>query len=150
MSTSASIDILCDYEVDFLNLLQGFITTGWNFNNHGKITYLGLNGDEGDWEHADLENEATVFEIIKKKMSLEEPIGIAVLWEDSMIGGLLVLYPDNTRNSISFLATINRQPIQEKQGLERATNFTWYVECILPAIREQRISIYGIETSDFL
>lgn len=149
MSQSTSIAIIPEEETDFLKILQGFLNTGWNFNDYGKITYIPLGGDAGDWENASLDSQDKILAIIKQKIEKNESIGIVVMWQDTMIGGLLVYYPYLDKKEITLLAERNRQTLKAHPAMQDIGDFTWYIEKMLPAFIDQKIHVFGVEASDY-
>ena len=149
MSQSTSIDITAEEDIDFLNLLKGFINTGWNFNDHGTITYLKLGGDESDWETAKIEEHVKILEIIEKKIERNEAVGIVIMWQNTMIGGPLVYYPSNNKKEISLVASLNRQTLKAHPAMCDIGDFTWYIEKLLLPFIDQKIHVSGVEASDY-
>ena len=148
MSQSTSIDITAEENIDFLKVLEGFINTGWNFNDYGKITYVPP-GDEEDWVSDKLENETSVIKIIREKIELGEHVGIVIMWQNTMIGGLLVFWPKKSRKRISFLAELNRQTLKAHPAMCGIGDFTWYIEKLLLPFIDQKIHVFGVEASDY-
>ena len=120
MAVTASIDFrvyLCTISlIDILSILSSY---GWNFSDNGYQVYLPINdNDEWNWKSEKLNNEE-LFDIFHIKSKLSEPIGVAISWQETNIGGQLLLFPDG---EISVLLNNNR--LINSYGV---TDFDWYL-----------------------
>lgn len=149
MSQDTSIDIKTDDDVNFFQVLIGFLNTGWNLNDYGQIKYLKLGGDEGDWVTTSLEEQDQVMEIIKQKSKLNEINGIVVMWKDTLIGGLLLYYPGTSTKEICFQANRNRKTLNSNPSFNHIGDFSWYLERLLLPFVDQKIHVYGIQANDY-
>jgi len=126
MSISASIDLVFDREVSPVTLIETLINFGWSVNDNGHISYLPLSDDDQfDWEWCDINRWSSVLSILTSKAALKETVGLALTWEDSNIGGEILILSDG--RNICFSLTSNRKEINNNSY----TDFSWYLGKII-------------------
>ncbi len=142
MSYSVSLNVkldsnnmLCCKEI--INLL---LKTGWNIQKNSNITFLPLNDDDMfEWTTS----ETTLYDFIKlvdEKEYLDEIVGVELYWEDTDIGGHLLMF---NNSDFSFDLNINTKYIGEKVKIP---DFNWYAERIIPYLsQESHIIEYKFE-----
>ena len=143
MAVTASIDFrvyLCTISlIDILSILSSH---GWNFSDSGHQVYLPINdNDEWYWKSEKL-NNGELFDIFHIKSKLSEPIGVAISWQETNIGGQLLLFPDG---EISVLLNNNR--LINSYGV---TDFDWYLNKIVPIFREHNIVIEKLSFTEHI
>ena len=136
MSISASIDVKINNKTEcpIINIIKSFINGGWRVkDDDNKITYLPL-GDNGDfdWQH-EMISMNELMDIIEKKESAAELIGISMYWKETNIGVELL-----SRSSVelSFSLDINRKRIQES-NIMSITDANWYIERTVSILKHQ-------------
>jgi hypothetical protein len=132
MSVSASIDFKFS-SINLTNLISQLITTGWNFNDYGKISYLPIGDTDFDWEREELMSIEKIMIILKTKEVKKETLGIVLLWKDEGIGIVFNGFPKE--NSVSLLLSINRKIIASTE----LTDFTWYLERLRLSFQSQNL-----------
>lgn len=137
MSINASLDIRLyskgNYVISSAQIIQAFINSGWNIQQKEKILYLPFGDhDDYDWQEKILSKDA-FFELIEKKEEANEVIGVGLFWDDTGIGGTLLLL---SNESISFSITINRKIL-----LNNITDVNWYLERIFPCLETDALGI---------
>ncbi len=145
MSISSSIDIkLVDkYNSDnsYWTIIDTLQNNGWKLFNEKKVQYLPL-GDNGDydWKFEELTVDEFIT-IIEEKEKNSEVVGIELIWENTKIGGQLLIF---NSNELSFNITVNKKFIND-DNLTRLIDINWYVEKLIPCLLEH----YVIEQLSF-
>lgn len=124
----------CEKIID--TLLQG----GWTINNKNQVTFLPLNdNDMFDWTTTDMHKDDFML-LLQKKEKQGEVVGVAIFWQNTDIGGHLLFH---SNQEISFMLDTNIQYIDEETKIP---DFNWYVEKIIPTLKNQyRILTYQFE-----
>lgn len=103
------------------NLIQHFVNEGWDYvDSKGIVTFLPIGDDDFNW--------------------LCETIGIQLLRRDSKAGCDLLIF--NT-NEIVFSLSIYRNKIVVESDID-ITDFTWYLEKILPVFKNSSLQVEQI------
>ena len=112
-----------DDEISWVEIIRFLLKNGWNLNDNGGMTYLPLH-DNGmyDWQSEKI-NEEKLFRILTKKERLKEELGVCITWQDSQIGGSLLIFNDC---KLLLSITINRQTAQICEGMV-ITDVNWYL-----------------------
>ncbi len=137
MSVSAHINIdLTEYTgtpISSVDKIKALLDYGWTLNDHGLISYLPI-GDKDDfnWQRESISEEA-LLNIVKSKEKAGEIIGVSITWNNSNIGGDLLIFEDGT---LSLSACINRQEFVTKDEY-KITDVNWYLERLLPAFKQK-------------
>jgi len=137
MSALASIDVTIEKRgsesITAVEILELLTKQGWNINNNGNTLYLPLGDDDDfDWQEAVI-NKEELFSIIVQKEEQQEIIGIGLTWENTDIGGTLLIHSNNL---LSFSLTINRKVLSNN-----ITDVNWYLERILPCFETNLITV---------
>lgn len=138
MSVSASIDIqlgkVSNEKISALQVINTFITNKWRIQNDNNISYLPL-GDEDsfEWQSDDISVEQLI-NIVEKKESHGEIIGILMFWDSTEIGVELLI---RSELELSFNLSINRKLI----GNTENTDINWYIEKIVVLLKENNYII---------
>ena len=113
-----------NYSENIVDILKIFQQIRWNiYNPQGKVEYLPIgDDDEYDWQ-CDEKSESELSDIISKKISLMEQIGINLFYCNGTEGISLLAY--NT-SQIILSITINRKTIKGKY-----TDMAWYLQNIV-------------------
>ena len=143
MSISASLDVAIaskpGYSITSSEIISILAKNGWKIKNENKILYLPLGDDDDfDWQEDQI-TESEFYEIAKQKQNNNEVIGVGMIWENTSIGGTLLVYPDH---KISFSLSINLKTISNG-----ATDVNWYLDKILPYLESD---LTTIETFSFI
>lgn len=139
VSISSSIDIKLVDKYNSDNFCWTIIHTlknnGWKLFNDRKVLYLPLgDNDEYDWRREEL----TVDElkaIIEEKEKSNEVVGIELTWENTKIGGDLLIFDTN---GFSFNITVNKKFIND-DNLTKIIDISWYIEKLIPYLLEHFI-----------
>lgn len=146
MSVSASISVQLERrnnkKIFATQLIQAFIIGKWRIQDRGKILYLPLGDDDNfAWQY----NEITIDElldIVDKKESCREIIGLLMLWDRTDIGVHLLIHSEL---QISFSIDVNRKIINNLDNVN-ITDVNWYLEKIIGLLRK---SNYIVESFSF-
>jgi hypothetical protein len=145
MSTSASIRICISERsraiLSVPNLIQHFVNEGWDYvDSKGNVTFLPVDDDDDfNWlcETIDRNN---ILNILKNKQAQKETIGIQLLRRDSKTGCNLLIF--NT-NEMVFSLSIYRNKFVVESDID-ITDFTWYLEKILPVFKNSSLQVEQI------
>jgi hypothetical protein len=124
-----------------INILRALLINGWTMNDHGKIVLLPL-GDIDDyaWISLPLDEAAQAWKTLEAKLAAQEPLGLMLTWADTQIGGSLLMGD----SLVTFSASINRRRLHDLS----ATDVSWYLERLLPAFRDAKVSVASWEWSE--
>ena len=113
-----------NYSENILEVLKIFQQIGWCIHNpQGKVEYLPVGDvDEYDWQ-CDEKSESELYDIISKKITSKEQIGINLFYCNGAEG--ISLMACNT-SQIILSITINRKTIKGKY-----TDMAWYLQNII-------------------
>lgn len=113
-----------NYSENILEVLKIFQQIGWRiYNPQGKVEYLPVGDvDEYDWQ-CDEKSESELYDIISKKITSKEQIGINLFYCNGAEG--ISLMACNT-SQIILSITINRKTIKGKY-----TDMAWYLQNII-------------------
>ena len=126
-------------------LLTILLDAGWNLNDFGDITFIPLGEVECfEWERLpyNAANMGVVLALLQAKEQAQEPLGVALQWQDTHCGGLGFFRHDGT---IAFSASINRRTIPD---LMDVTDVHWYLYNLLKPLMDYGITIEYIEWTD--
>ena len=142
MSISASLDVSIASKsgnsLTSSEIIGVLVMNGWKIRNENKIFYLPLGDDDSfNWQEDDI-SEYEFYEIAKQKEFGNEIVGVAMVWENSNIGGTILIYPDG---KFSFSFSVNL-----KKTDKLTTDVNWYMERILPCFES---SVTTVENFSF-
>jgi hypothetical protein len=136
MGMSASIDFQFDQTAKFnpLTLIDSLLAFGWSYGDQ-YISYLPLSDEEDsfDWQWEEISHWPKIREIITQQIVNKEKIGINLNWLTTLTGGSFLF---ETKDNHLLICLGARQRIK---GSERATDFTWYLEKLLPPLEQEHI-----------
>ena len=130
MSHSASIDVTLAKPFAFSRVLEVLSQAGWTLDAEDAICYLPPgHGDGFEWTNVAPAAREEVLAHIRQMDRAGEFLGIVVTWQDTGIGGQLLMLEDRATFSLSL--TVRRR-LLERCG--RATDFSWYVGRLLEPV----------------
>lgn len=98
MSVDASIALrIKDYTsgtiASSMKVIEILVNNGWNIQRNGSAYYLPLgdNGDDANWTQETIDIEA-LMKMLEEKELRDELIGVTVTWQDTYIGGEVLLW----------------------------------------------------------
>ncbi len=145
MAKSGTIKLVINYNKDSicaLDVLKKLLGKGWNLNYNSTVSYLPLKDEDFNWCFDNIKDENKVFHIIHEKVQNQELVGITLMWENTDIGVNALFYP--SLSEISFSTEINRKLIENLD----ITDYTWYIEKLIPCILILGLSIEVMECID--
>lgn len=107
-----------------------------------SICYLPLGDENFDWTTASGSDFLCIKEVLIKKYENREIIGLLLYWKNTAIGVNALIYPKFER--ITFSLDANRVEIE---GTD-VTDYTWYLERLLPIAFDLNISLESIQCID--
>ena len=147
MSVSASIDLrIVDISSGEVILPTKTLTVlaknGWDLiNQYGYAGYLPINdNDEFNWQGEKM-TESSLMEIVQKKEDIGELIGVNIYWQNTDIGGSVLLYPEKIASQkkihtpMSFICDGNRKILSDF-GHFKITDVNWYLTKLLPTFNQ--------------
>lgn len=140
MSVEASIDIRLNEYIKYgiMDIIEALIEGGWILRNkQNEVSYLPI-GDEDnfDWLEETITQDE-LKDIIEKKESLNEVVGVKMYWKDTNIGITLLLY---SYKEFSVSLSINRKKINAVDT-RSVTDINWYIQTIVETLKEQKHQI---------
>ncbi len=145
MSISVFIDFQFNKTPTFnpVSIIDSLLEFGWSYDE-GQISYLPLGDDNDsfDWQWEEISHWPKVKKIITQQCANKERIGICLVWRTSLTGGQFLFETKESQLLVNL--TITRKRIK---GLERATDFTWYLEKLLPPLENlnEKLNIQILE-----
>ena len=128
-------------------ILEILINNGWKaIYPSGYVLYLPV-GDKDmfDWQEEKI-NIPSLMKIVKKKEKTNELIGIGLIWQDSEIGGNVLLRHEKDMSekkiytSMSFSLGGERKMLMNEDGFE-ITDVNWYLQRLLPALNQEGFTV---------
>ncbi len=143
MSISGSIDLRINLveNSNIIDFLVAFENSGWIIDIFGKIQFLPLGDEDFDWQFIEYSNRELVESILIKKFDLNELIGISLIKKELSLYIDVLIYPKFEK--ISFLM-YSRKTILDLD----VTDFSWYLNEIIPIMIKSGFSIESIECCD--
>jgi hypothetical protein len=145
MTYLSSLDIEYSAEdISIKDVLQFYLTAGWNLDDHGKITFLPV-GDKGDfkWSKLELSEVESLYSAMDEKETCEEIIGVVLMWKKSMVGVTGLFYRDR---KISFVLNVNRKQLR---GCDEYTDVNWYIQRIIPPLISGGVNIISAAWQEY-
>ena len=141
MSIAASIDIRLHKKrsgfISRIELIKRLLDFGWVFDVDGTISYLPIGDHDGfDWQFQKIGSKE-LFKILTQKEKNNERIGVSITWEETSVGGILLLQDDE----ISFSIDINRKRINDSS----ITDVSWYLPKLILPLNFEAIQVESIE-----
>ncbi len=129
MSHLSYFEINLSKSISALDVILSLVDYGWSLDDHGQVSILPIGDDDlYNWTRMPKNPLKIVYQIINEKELLGEIIGIVILWQDSKIGGQLLVSGDD---KISFILNINRKTLPNCQNF---TDISWYLNKIIPPL----------------
>jgi hypothetical protein len=150
MSRDGSIKIITNSlnkSISYRDLLNQFEVFGWKYGVADYIMYLPLGDDDHfNWISVPkLEIEQVLFSVDQKWIR-GELMGIEIAWKETDIGVTILTDPEF--KELSFSADINRKTIEGIKGSLGITDFSWYIERIVPVLLSLDLSIEVLQCVD--
>lgn len=125
-----------------LSIIKTMTAAGWSITFNGETNYLPTgDADNFDWRSEAI-HSAQFFDIISKKESLGELIGITMIWEGTEIGGDFLFHEDGL---ISISLSINR-----KRTPNKITDINWYIDKTVNLLRREGINVEHFTFSEHI
>ena len=147
MSIEASIDlriinISTGTIISPLKTFELLIRNEWNAISKDGYSFYKLSNEDdiSNWEVSKT-SLPELLKILKQKELEKELIGVRILWQDTEIGGEVLLLQEEEmlkqgiHTSMSFLLTSNRKFLIDKDGL-KITDVNWYLTKLLPIFNQ--------------
>lgn len=148
MSVDASINLRIVYAssrkvVSPTQTLEILISNGWNIVSRDGYVFYKLpqaNEDLSDWEINKMDL-SSLMKIFKQKEQAGELIGVRALWQETLIGGEVLLWQQEEmlkkgiHTSMSFLLTSERKLLIADNN-SKITDVNWYLTKLLPIFNQ--------------
>lgn len=121
-----------------VRLIENLANFGWTFNDNGQVSYLPI-GDKDDfnWQREDIVPEDLMM-ILKEKEKCGEPIGVAMTWKNTDIGGEFLLM---NNGEILISLSINRKLLNTGIVNVKNTDVNWYLTRLLPVFNQEDLKV---------
>lgn len=146
MSRLASIGIYghLTSRIGVRDFLSGMIEAGWSYDDHGHISHLPAGDNEvSNWTFRPLADWIAVVEEIEQKVVRKETAGIVLLTGEERSGGEVLIAP--SLEEITLIISANRRTLS---GAFRATDYSWYIERMVPPLEKSGFRIERMECSE--
>jgi hypothetical protein len=145
MSRSVSIWITLERAItEPLHILTALTQLGWTYSLHNdeQIMYLPM-GDRGsyEWQFAPMTNLDGILGEMRAKFANTEEIGI-VMHSDGT--SMHILFPESYTQMRFLIYNVGRKFLN---GIHQVTDFSWYLNNILPSVADNRISAISCDES---
>ena len=146
MTSSVTVRYGSESKVSPSFVIRLLLDGGWLLDDNGAITYLPL-GDKGEfnWATGLLTNINEVFETIFQKEKNGELVGVVLTWNNTGQGGSLLFYEDQ----FIMNCTVDRK-IVSKNWSVKCTDFTWYLERIIPCLEKGGLCFDYVKCEDIV
>ncbi len=149
MSTSVSIDFQFNKTSIFnpVSILYSLVEFGWSYGDR-YIAYFPLcDNDSIDWQREEIIHWPKMKKILTQKAANKEMVGIYLLWPTGLTGDECLIgaqFLFETKESQLLVNLMTRKRIK---GLERATDFIWYLEKLLPPLEKlkEKLNLHILE-----
>lgn len=146
MPTSASFDLRIIKAgslepLEPIEVIKNFAKFGWTFIHNGQSSYLprGNKDDDFSWITTTMKFEK-LLEILEEKQQRNELIGVLMTWQDTIIGGDLLLWGSKAIKEKNIYEPIVFNIFSERQIIENIginknylrTDVNWYLERLFP------------------
>lgn len=132
MSTSFSLDVQLETNnsIHCRDIIEILLQNSWNILKNEKITYLPFNDDDMfDWTVSNISaNE--FLKLADKKENVKELIGVELYWENTDVGGHLLL---SSGTDFSFVWNINTIFLESELKIP---DFNWYAEKTIKSLKQ--------------
>lgn len=132
MSLSFSLDIQLETNnrIPCREIIEILLQNKWNILKNKRITYLPFNDDDMfDWTASNISvNE--FLKLVDEKENARELIGVELYWENTDIGGHLLL---SSGTDFSFEWNINTIYLDSELKIP---DFNWYSENIIKSLKQ--------------
>lgn len=143
MSISASLDIkLFGKNINPVDIFKHLINYGWKIEDNGKKVFLPVHDNSMfNWQSESEIEDFEIINILNKKNSIGEILGISLSWLNTNIGGEFLINQDlHIIVSLSNNRQINNYEM---------TDFDWYLSKIIPILRTEKIYIESVIFSQY-
>jgi hypothetical protein len=134
--------------------LEILINHGWQISHDENIFYLPLgDNDMFNWTKSKI-SIPSFMEILKKKEEQKELIGVAMTWQNTTIGGEILLYhaeemkKHQIHTSMDFC--LSDRKILSDFGDFKITDVNWYLERLLPVFNQGNTYVEYYEYSEHI
>lgn len=146
MSVSASIGLrivnlnsgACFSQIKILEML---INCGWKLQRNGYVCYLPMGDNDNFGWTGGLMNMEELMDLLRNKERQGELIGVLLTWQNTEIGGDLLLWSAEDAlqkrilTPVSFNLTNNRK-ILTSDDQSKTTDVNWYLTKLLPVFNQ--------------
>ena len=142
MGRSVSIQVTVQaFKTRTREVIEALLNSGWTYDDNGSISYLPLgDGDDFEWRREAPNEWPKIARTIQEKDELDELIGLSLVSHDMGAGGEFLF--DARKGSIMMSPSVNRRRIPT---LPDITDYTWYLERLLPALFVAGLVVEHIE-----
>lgn len=147
MAREALLELNCSrYSEKVIDIINLLCKVGWTYvSDDGKVEYLPIGDkDDFDWKK-DVLSEGELKKLVNTKQQLNEKIGLALYYEQTDIG--ILLLADDTK-SILLCMSINRKTTQNART--SITDIGWYFTNIVKQIENEGGCIDYIRFEDYV
>jgi hypothetical protein len=146
MSHTATFDIYYETYQDFSvsEIIEMYLSYGWNLDDYGRISLRPLGDkDDFDWIELKLDQKKELYEIIKKKVEVNEAPAIVMRLNNTEDSIVTTFFPREKRIHFLLMGRRNRHP-----ELTDWTNINWYIVYFYKPLVENGVGVSQIEFSE--
>ena len=143
MSISASLNIkLFGKSINPVDVFKHLINHGWTIEDNGNKVFLPVHDNNiFNWQSESEIADFEILNILNKKNSIGEILGVSLSWLNTNIGGEFLI--DQDLHIIVSLSN-NRQINSYEM-----TDFDWYLSKIIPILKAEKIYIESVVFSQY-
>jgi hypothetical protein len=132
-------------QLTFPEIIEMYISNGWNLNDYGHISLRPLGDkDNFDWIELKLDQIDDLYRILRKKVDNDEDPAVVLMLDNIEISAVTTFFPKEGTIWFHFLGNLKEHPVYPEW-----TDISWYIPYLLKPLSANGISIEQIESSDY-
>lgn len=146
MSHIATFDIYYETNHDFSvpEIIEMYLSNGWSIDDYGRISLRPLGDkDDFDWIELKLDQKNELYEIIRKKVEVNEDPAIVMRLSNTEDSIVTTFFSRQKRIHFLLMGRRNRHP-----ELSDWTNANWYLTFIYKPLVANGVGVSQIEFSE--
>jgi hypothetical protein len=146
MSHLATFDIYYEtsHDLPVSEIIEMYLSNGWNLDDFGRISLRPLGDkDDFDWIDLKLDQKNELYEIIRKKVEVNEDPALVMRLSDTDDSIVITFFPREKRINFLLMGHRNRNPV-----LTDWTDINWYLPFIFKPLAANGVGVSQIMFSE--